>query len=163
MKKVRRILVPVDFSACSMAATRAALTLAQGLKAEVVLLHIPELPGAVEPDALIHPEPGAPEIPLTEFFRQRAEVEFVPYREVLGATLTDTRVVPARRPEEVIISVADDLDADMIVMGTHGRRGLQRWLMGSVTERVLRETARPVLVIRGGETQEVSGSVTSGV
>ncbi|MCO8256005.1 universal stress protein [Haladaptatus sp. AB618] len=52
-------------------------------------------------------------------------------------------------PHEEILSYATDIDADVIVMGTHGRSGLQHFLMGSVTEKVIRSTGRPVLVIRG--------------
>ena len=52
-------------------------------------------------------------------------------------------------PHEEILSYATDIDADVIVIGTHGRSGLQHFLMGSVTEKVIRSTERPVLVIRG--------------
>jgi nucleotide-binding universal stress UspA family protein len=50
-------------------------------------------------------------------------------------------------PHTVIAEYADDIDVDLVVMGSHGRAGVQRALLGSVTERVLRSTHRPVLVI----------------
>ncbi|MEL6345923.1 MAG: universal stress protein [Myxococcota bacterium] len=156
---VTRILVPVDFSGCSMAAARAAHAMAERFSASVVLLHVPELPGAVQPDALIHPEPGAPGIPLQEYIEKRSAERFKPYRELFGPLLEKAQVEPSKYTAEVIIRISDEVGADMIVMGTHGRRGIQRLLMGSVTEKVLRQTTRPVLVIRGddGENAPTSG------
>lgn len=55
--------------------------------------------------------------------------------------------IAAGRPHTVITKYADDHDADMIVMGSHGRSGVSRVLLGSVAERVLRTTHRPVLVV----------------
>jgi nucleotide-binding universal stress UspA family protein len=49
-----------------------------------------------------------------------------------------------------ILEYADEVDADLLVMGTHGRRGLNRWLLGSVTERVVRAADVPVLTVRTG-------------
>lgn len=62
-------------------------------------------------------------------------------------------------PHQVIVEYADEIGADVIVMGTHGRSGLERYLLGSVTERVLRLADQPVLAvkIRAGETGGVSG------
>jgi nucleotide-binding universal stress UspA family protein len=49
-----------------------------------------------------------------------------------------------------ILEVADDVDADLIVMATHGRRGIERYLLGSVTERVVRKSDVPVMTVRAG-------------
>lgn len=69
------------------------------------------------------------------------------------AERTGTTVVTAVREGGVvhreILDYADENDADVIVMGTHGRRGLDRWLLGSVTERVVRTSPIPVLTVRG--------------
>jgi nucleotide-binding universal stress UspA family protein len=54
-------------------------------------------------------------------------------------------------PVDEVHSVADEVNADLIVVGTHGRRGLARALLGSVAENVIRTSMRPVLAIRGGE------------
>ena len=72
------------------------------------------------------------------------------------ATGTDVTVeteVRTGTPHQVIVEYADEIDADVIVMGTHGRSGLERYLLGSVTERVLRLADQPVLAvkIRAGE------------
>lgn len=55
-------------------------------------------------------------------------------------------------PHEVIIDYADETDCDVIVMGTHGRTGLDRYLLGSVTERVVRSSDTPVLTVRRRST-----------
>ena len=149
--KLERILVPVDFSSCSLEAAEAAAALAGPHGARIVLLYIPELPGPIKADALIQPTPGAEPIPLIDFYTLRAEEKFKPYRAALGDHLEATRVVPGKKPADLILQIAEELGVDMIVMGTHGRQGMQRLLMGSVTEAVIRGTARPVLVIRGSE------------
>lgn len=51
-------------------------------------------------------------------------------------------------PSQAIVEYVDDRDVDLVVMGTHGRRGLDRYLLGSVTERVIRTVDVPVLVVR---------------
>ena len=67
-----------------------------------------------------------------------------------------TSVLRDGPPWEEINAVADDLDADLIVLGTHGRRGLRRALLGSVAENVIRTTTRPVLTIHGVERHEAA-------
>ena len=52
-------------------------------------------------------------------------------------------------PHEGIIDAANSVDADLIVMGSHGRHGMQKLLLGSVTQRVLQDAKCPVLVVRG--------------
>ena len=54
-------------------------------------------------------------------------------------------------PEHEIVSAIDDNNIDLVIFGTHGRTGLQHWLQGSVTERVLRRATCPVLIVRQEE------------
>jgi len=61
------------------------------------------------------------------------------------------------RPPSVIADFADDEDVDLIVMGSHGRAGLSRVVLGSVTERVLRETHKSVLVVDTGHAGDSTG------
>ncbi|MFB6251336.1 MAG: universal stress protein [Halobellus sp.] len=56
-------------------------------------------------------------------------------------------------PVETILEHADVVDADVVVMGTHGRRGLDRYLLGSTTERVVRQSLRPVLTISADSSE----------
>jgi universal stress protein A len=145
---VTRVLVPIDFSPSSRAALEYGTFLAGKLGAELIVLHVWEPPGYVGPDtlALLPVAAGQPGWDQT-----RAEV----MREVelfLGKASvrpTDLRVrVEAGEPSDAILLAAKDGGADLIVMGTHGRTGLSRLLIGSVAEAVLRRAACPVLTIR---------------
>ena len=55
---------------------------------------------------------------------------------------------------EGLVKMADELEADMIVVGSHGRRGLTKFFIGSVTDRVLRWTRRPVLVVKEAQPED---------
>ncbi|WP_144903428.1 universal stress protein [Halobellus captivus] len=67
----------------------------------------------------------------------------------LDGTVDVVDAVEVGDPVETILAYAEKIDADVIVMGTHGRRGLDRYLLGSTTERVVRRSSLPVLTIRG--------------
>jgi len=146
--KLERILVPMDFSDNGIAAARSAADLARLSGGKLWLMHSPEIPSGISLDTLINPAPGQPGIPLREYFARKAEVDFADLREELGDLVADVIIRPERKPAGEIVKLADDLEVDLIVMGTHGRKGFQRLLMGSVTETVLRETSRPVMVVR---------------
>ncbi len=148
MPAVSRVLVPVDFSPSSRAAFEYGTFLSGRLGADVTVLHVWEPPGYIGPDtlALLPVASGLP-----GWDRTRAEV----LREVelfLGPSSTrpkDLRVrVEAGEPSDAILLAAKEGGADLIVMGTHGRTGLSRLLIGSVAEAVLRRATCPVLTIR---------------
>jgi nucleotide-binding universal stress UspA family protein len=148
MPTVTRILVPIDFSPPARAALQYARFLADKLGASVEVLHVFEPPGYVGPDTLAL-------VPITagqhEWGETRAEVErqveeFL--AQTAGAPATRTVRVEAGEPSETILRVAADDRADLVVMGTHGRTGLSRLLIGSVAEAVLRRASCPVLTLR---------------
>ena len=66
-------------------------------------------------------------------------------------------VVQAGIPSDVIIGMAKELNADLVVMGTHGRHGLQHVILGSIAERVVRTAPCPVLTVRGSASQKRGG------
>jgi len=77
--------------------------------------------------------------------------------EIVAETAADAGVEPVTEvsvgsPHEQITDYAEAVDADLIVMGTHGRTGLDRFLLGSVTERVVRAAPAPVLTVRAAES-----------
>lgn len=72
---------------------------------------------------------------------ERAEAEGVP---------VETAVLDGR-PHEAITAYAEDADVDLLVLGTHGRTGLNRWLLGSVAEKVVRTAPAPVLTLRASD------------
>ena len=148
MKRIQRIVVATDFSEIADQALDHAIDLAEQLGASVTLVHAYELPMYGFPDgALITSADMAGRIMAiaqegltasVERFRARG----VPLRPVLRTGV----------PWEEINAVAADESADLIVVGTHGRRGLSRALLGSVAERLIRTATRPVLVVRGNTT-----------
>lgn len=142
MSEVKRILAPVDFSENSEAALKFAISLAQRLGAAVHLLHV-----------LPTPVYGAP--PFTPVV---APVPDPKYREECTKALNElaathssgvdvTQEVVEGTAHVEIGRLAGERKADMIVMGTHGRTGLQRLLLGSVAERVVRTATVPVLTV----------------
>lgn len=144
------ILVPIDFSEHASAALRLAVKLARQGSGRVTLLHVGLSPGMAQydlgtyavavPEALVRMhEEGAKEQKRALERLAREEVpEDVPWRTVSReGVLADEIAAEAREGAH-----------DLIVMGTHGRTGLQRAFLGSVTERVLRSSEVPVLVTR---------------
>ena len=141
------ILLPVDFSSHSRAAAIRACQLAAGLGMSVRMIHALHLPpvareAAVPPDfwqELRHSESAR-----LESFRRSIEK----HCDVEIATRLEER-----DPVDMILSAACDEAVELIVMGTHGHRGLDRFLLGSVAERTLRHAPVPVLVVRDDEAE----------
>lgn len=146
MLRIRKILFPTDFSDASRQAFDHALLWAELFDADLTLLHVLSLRTA-DP---FHPEhhfPSPEEI--EERLHALAESEMAlflaPHRE---SPLRIQQLV--RRAPEVdrgIRELADEQESDLLVLGTHGRRGASHLLIGSVASEVLRRTVRPVLVV----------------
>jgi nucleotide-binding universal stress UspA family protein len=144
----KTILVPHDFSSCANHAAALARDVARTHGARIVLIHVAQLPLGLDPDSIVTPEGGAP-MPARQF-------------AVLGATehLEDLATRIRKEGIEVraqimigdtvdeIVRAADRTDADVIVMGTHGRTGVKRIVIGSVAEKVVRLSPVPVLTLR---------------
>lgn len=137
------ILVPCDFSRCSRAALEYACGLARLAQSEVALLHAIE---PVEPAFLL--QPGLTRKAQGEI-RDHALGQMAAWAKEAGADVCARRaLVKAGPPWQVIVTVAQRLGAGLIVVGTHGRTGLTRAMLGSVAERVMRHAPCPVLVVR---------------
>ena len=132
-----RILVPTDFSAPADAALSYARLLARTFDASLHLLHVTDPPSTA---------PGA-----TADRRDRVPATLRELRDRLTAEdrSPDVAVLAIEAPDTAreIVQTARSMDASLIVMGTHGRRGFKRLLLGSVTEAVLREAPCPVLTV----------------
>jgi universal stress protein A len=153
MREIRRILVPVDFSECSRAALECAVLLAERFGGSIEVLHVWDTPHYVGPEFLIR-EPGETGHPLEKGALAEAERRM---REFLSGFRPGGKQFQVRfeqgKPYETIIKLADDDHFDAIVMGTHGRSGLQHLVLGSVAEKVVRSASCPVMTIRQpGET-----------
>lgn len=148
MLNIRRILVPTDFSETSERALDYALDLAEKLNAAVTVMHAYEIPIVGFPDgALVATADVASRIADVS----RAALEATAKKRAGRVAKLDTLLRDGVAYEE-IRTVADEIDADLIVIGTHGRRGIARALLGSVAENVIRTTHRPVLTIHGPRT-----------
>lgn len=148
MKELNRILVPVDFSDCSRAALDHAISLAQKFDASVEVFHVYEPPYYVG-DVLLQ-MPGDQSVTMGDYIRSQAEKLLDELVESVEGVhdVTLVRGLVAGVPYQAIVDKAKSNDYDLIVLGTHGRRGLSHLLMGSVAERVLRKAPCPVMVVR---------------
>lgn len=134
------ILVPTDGSESATEATRNAIELADAFDGTIHALYVIDI-GAMWPDAYEGTVLNDLEERGTE-----AVAEVRARAEDAGVAVTDD-VVTGRHPHRAILEYADENAVDCIVMGTHGRRGLDRYLLGSVAERVVRLADVPVLTV----------------
>ena len=141
----KKILVATDFSETSDEAVRHAQELATALRASLHLLHV------VSADL----GPGAPELwgVYSDDLLKRLEAKAKTEMDQLCATLTRDGVVPHAATRlggeaDTINDYAREQEIDLIVIGTHGRGGVEHLLLGSVAEKVVRGAPCPVLVVR---------------
>jgi nucleotide-binding universal stress UspA family protein/quercetin dioxygenase-like cupin family protein len=142
MSSIQSILHPTDFSDNSRYAFRTACSLAKDHQAGLILLHV--IPPLVAP---ILPEP-APNVMVSADSQECLKRWQFAWPQPPDPSLrVEHRVAEGNAPNE-ILRLAQALRCDLIVMGTHGRTGLDRLLTGSVAEEVLRKANCPVLVVR---------------
>jgi nucleotide-binding universal stress UspA family protein len=140
----KSILVPTDFSESAAAALEYAVTLAEKVGATITLLHSYEIPIVGFPDGALVPTADIA-ARITNAAQDGLDATVAKYKG-LGIELRP--MLETGDAREVIPAIAEKVDADLIVMGTHGRRGLSRALLGSVAEAVVRTATRPVLTLR---------------
>jgi nucleotide-binding universal stress UspA family protein len=143
----KRLLVPVDGSSTSQLGLTEAIRLAKQLKAKLRIVHVVDefIANGTTGPALYYDkwvealrEGGRKTLADAEVFAKRHDVE-------PEAVLIETI---GRRAADVIVEQVKQWPADLIVMGTHGRRGLRRLVMGSDAELVVRSSPVPVLLVR---------------
>jgi nucleotide-binding universal stress UspA family protein len=143
----KKILIPLDGSAQAENALGPGLSLAAAAGAEVILLRIP-----------VHKEAPSMAAAIFDFLRPeltREEVRLQAERYLksvqqmqMGVDVPLKLLVHGENAASTIVDVAAAEEADLIVISTHGRTGLKRWFLGSVTEKVVRTADRPLLVVR---------------
>jgi nucleotide-binding universal stress UspA family protein len=144
MKKISRILYATDFSESSAPAAEYALTLAQLAGADIHVLHVvgeleDKRRGRIPPEAF-------------ELFEKEIEVHVIKEmdqfcRQHLGDKVRYTTETAIGKPFQVILATARSQMADLIIVGTHGRTGIEHVLMGSTAERVARRSPIPVMTV----------------
>jgi len=155
-----RILVPLDGSELAEAAIPYAEEIANHFDSEITLLFVREPKAVASPMSHIlqrSPERGEGANPLSHILDSphsmaESEAGGLAMEEYLGQVITKAGrmnpVVLMGHPAEEIVDYADTYDIGMIIMATHGRSGIRRWALGSVADKVVRSTAKPVLIIR---------------
>jgi nucleotide-binding universal stress UspA family protein len=139
---LRRILVPLDGSSLAKQALPHAIDLALHAHAELILLQ------AVAPVVEAYPYPRLP-LGILNLLRDLAQQELNAIAERLRQyPISVAPLATLGYPAQVILDTAQQRDADMIVMATHGAGGLRRWLLGSVADKVLHSSTIPLLLVR---------------
>jgi nucleotide-binding universal stress UspA family protein len=152
----KRICCAVDFSSCSHDAVEAAARLAGGLGAKLTLLHVYSPPlSAIASDVVSFTAADIEGEALRDAERRmwalRADAE-----RLAGGAEVVSRCVPGNPADEILRAVGEG-GHDLLVVGTHGRGGLKRLVLGSIAERVVRASPVPVLVARGEHCFELPG------
>lgn len=142
---IKTVLVPLDGSTRAESALPAALELARKFSARLHLFRCPDQPGAA---ACLSEGPH-----LERLFRA-LEQESAKYLAALVQRISEpgleiTSEYRDGHPASVILQVAEELPAPWIVLATHGREGMERWLLGSTAERLARHAPCPVVLVRG--------------
>ncbi len=140
----KTILVPTDFSEPARTALDYAVELAEKLGAKVHVTHAFELPLVGFPDGVM--TISAEMATRITVAAQRALDDIVAMHRTRAIELQTSLV--QGDPREAVLGVAKEIEADLIVMGTHGRRGIARALIGSVAESIVRTSSIPVLTLR---------------
>ncbi len=148
--KVKRMLVPTDFSDCSQEAMGYAVSLAQAFQATVFLLHVME-PPAYGLDFTLTPPDVAPDV--RQRLVERME-QWVDRMKNLGIEVEGHLVGGV--PFVEIIKAAKRHEADLIVMGTHGRTGLAHLWLGSTAEQVIQRSHCPVVTVKAARQPSLS-------
>jgi nucleotide-binding universal stress UspA family protein len=142
MMPFRHILAPTDFGESSLRAMRVAVDLANRLGAHLTVVHVYEIPsysyagsGFTAVDLLT---------PIEDAARKELERTLA---EVRAKVPTATAVLRRGVAWVEVLNAVEEANADLVVMGTHGRRGLSRALLGSVAEKLVRSSPVPVLTV----------------
>ncbi len=143
MSRIQKILVPVDFSDASHQATRYAVDLAQqlssgGAKITIELVHAWQLAGYAS---------ASSELAKQTERALRDQIDAYA-KENLPPEMAARPHLRLGVPYDEIVNLAAEISADLIVMGTTGKTGLEHFLVGSVAERVIRSATMPVVTVR---------------
>lgn len=147
MTTYKHLLVPVDESPMSYAAAEQALSLAKDLNCPVTIMSVI----AVDPFVGVDFYKVAPAI--TDYFMQAeqnaqnrlAEIQQSFSRQGISV---DTKIIRGVAASEGIVQIANEIGADLIIMGSHGRTGVKKMMLGSVAQNVLTQSPVPVLIVK---------------
>lgn len=139
----RRVMVAIDRSPIAAHAADVGAELARSLDAELAFVH------AIDPAAGFVPvDSGVPAGELIALAQQDAKRLLGEFHQSLPTGLTAREFLTVGNPASEIAKAASDWPADVIVIGSHGRSGISRVVLGSIAESVVRHSTCPVLVVR---------------
>jgi len=137
----KHILACIDFSEQSTRALAEVGEYARANGSKVTLIHVCDPHGFIPPQAILEPASDTDE--------SVHEAELAKLRDQqLGDLQVELAVLSDHAPAQAICAYAEEHDVDLIVVGSHGRGGMEHWLIGSVAERVVRHAATNVYVVR---------------
>ncbi len=150
MIHIQKILCPIDFSPPSRNALRYANEFAKAMNAKITVMHV------IQPQP-IAADVNVPYIPPEVEMEQAAKDDMAHLvREIVSEGVLVEQVLAFGLPSDCVIAQAKKENADVIILGTHGRSGISRLLMGSTAESVIRHAACPVLVVKAEEKEFIS-------
>ena len=152
----KQIICPVDFTESSVRALAYAAAFARWYDAHLTVLHVVPTFDPMQ----VRGDLGDPVRVVTPMPREQVLTEMSRSLNLAAVSPRATPIAEAGDPQATIIDQAVSTKADLIVMGTHGRRGFKRLLLGSVTEAILREAPCPVLTVPPQARSGVSEAVT---
>jgi nucleotide-binding universal stress UspA family protein len=145
MVSIRKILIAVDSEPVAASAADLGVELGRSLGAEVALIHVIDSSLTYGADTGISPSE------LIAQAQQEGKRLLAGFRQRLSPQSAILEFVVAGTPSDEIIKAAKEWSADLIVTGSHGRRGMQRVLLGSIAEGIMRHAPCPILVVRARE------------
>lgn len=145
--RLKKILVPVEFSDCSKKALGCAVALARQFEAQLVLLHV------VEP---YPPVPQMDRVDVESIHEATGKLETL--RSTLAEVVASKAVLRTGDPHTEIINLANELGIDLIILSTHGRSRLAHLLLGNTAEKVTRRATCPILIVPEHEHHVVEGA-----
>ncbi len=145
MEMIKKILVPIDFSDYSKKALQYTVSFAKQFNSEINLVYV------IEP--IIYPaDLSMGQIVITKAdidYEEKAKEELTELaKTAIGELLSYNIIVKTGKPFMEIIGTAKDIDADLIIISTHGHTGVEHLLFGSTSEKVVRKAPCPVLTLR---------------
>lgn len=142
----KRICCPIDFSDASRAAMEVAADVARRGGGSLTLLHAYPIPGYTFPDGSVVASPRMMQ-ELADQAKKHLEEWRAEAEKLVGAPRVRAETAVGE-PAAEIVSFAKSTGVDLLVLGTHGRTGIEHALMGSIAERVVRKARCPVLTVR---------------
>ncbi len=145
MEMIKKILVPIDFSDYSKKALHYTVKLAKSFDAELFLVYVIEpmvYPADLSMGQMVMPQS---EVNLSE--KAKSELEELATNEI-GDSLNYNILIKTGKPFMEVIETASEVDADLIIIATHGHTGVEHLLFGSTAEKIVRKAPCPVLTLR---------------